>query len=353
MLGTIHFGLFDWLDRQPTMLWKTYHEHLQLLTIADQLGFFCYHLAEHHATPAGMAPSPNLFLAAAAQCTRKIRLGPLCYILPLYHPLRLVEEICMLDHLCNGRLDIGIGRGVSPHELAYHGVEPKNAGEMFQEAVRLLQTAFLNERLTYQGNFFHYQDVPREIVPYQQPYPPLWYPTSNSATITWLGEQGFNTVLRGSPNVLRGRVTRYWQVWQAHSHEPDRLNAHVLEPKVGITAQVFIAETDEQAEKVAREAHRTWFETFDQLWSAFGQSKDYYCGDFDAMMEEERMIVGSPARVRQQIARLIEITKANYFVASLFWGNLTYEHMHTSLLLFAKYVMPEFMGRQDAENTSA
>ena len=94
-MAQIEFGLFDWIDRSTAPLHQLYEERLQLLAAADQGGFFCYHLAEHHATPLGMAPSPALFLAAATQRTKRIRLGPLVYLLPLYDPLRLIED-CLL-----------------------------------------------------------------------------------------------------------------------------------------------------------------------------------------------------------------------------------------------------------------
>src|SRR5919202_1710705 len=93
----MEFGVFDWIDRDPLLLADTYEQRLQVIAAADALGFWCYHVAEHHQTPLGMAPSPGLFLAAAAQRTRRIRLGPLVYLLPLYEPLRLIEEVCMLD----------------------------------------------------------------------------------------------------------------------------------------------------------------------------------------------------------------------------------------------------------------
>src|SRR6267143_4486253 len=125
-MDQVSFGVFDWIDRGTGPVNRLYEERLKLLGAADDAGFFCYHLAEHHATPLGMAPSPALFLTAAAQRTRRIRLGPLVYLLPLYHPLRLIEEVCMLDHLSGGRLDLGIGRGISPIELGFLNV---NAGE--------------------------------------------------------------------------------------------------------------------------------------------------------------------------------------------------------------------------------
>src|SRR5512132_315765 len=124
-MANVEFGMFDWIDRrQQAPLGQLYEDRLRLLQAADAAGFFCYHLAEHHATPLGMAPSPSLFLTAAAQRTTHIRLGPLVYLLPLYDPLRLIEEVCMLDNLSNGRLELGVGRGVSPYELGYFGVDP-------------------------------------------------------------------------------------------------------------------------------------------------------------------------------------------------------------------------------------
>ena len=81
-----------------------------------------------------MAPSPNVFLAAVAQRTRRLRFGPLVYALPLHHPLRLIEEICMLDQMSGGRLDIGFGRGSSPIELALYGVDPDEAQAIYAKA---------------------------------------------------------------------------------------------------------------------------------------------------------------------------------------------------------------------------
>ena len=124
------FGIFDHIDRRDEPLQKTYQDRLTLIVAAEAAGFYCYHLAEHHATPLGMAPSPSVFLAAVAQCTRRIRLGPMVYVLPLYIPLRLIEEICMLDNLSGGRLDVGIGRGISPFEVGGYGIDPNESREI-------------------------------------------------------------------------------------------------------------------------------------------------------------------------------------------------------------------------------
>ena len=103
-----------------------------------EAGFYAYHVAEHHSTPLGMAPSPSVFLSAVAQRTRRLRFGPLVYALPLYHPMRLIEEICMLDQMSGGRLDIGFGRGASQIESAMYGNDPAKAELMYVEGLDLI-----------------------------------------------------------------------------------------------------------------------------------------------------------------------------------------------------------------------
>jgi alkanesulfonate monooxygenase SsuD/methylene tetrahydromethanopterin reductase-like flavin-dependent oxidoreductase (luciferase family) len=210
------FGLFDWIDRGTAPLHQLYAERLQLLEAADAAGFFGYHLAEHHATPLGMAPSPALFLTAAAQCTRRIRLGPLVYLLPLYNPLRLIEEVCMLDHLSGGRLELGVGRGVTPYELGYFGVDAAGSRAIFTEALAVLVAGLTHERLTFTGQHYQYHDVPMELHPLQQPYPPLWYPTHNPESVVYAARHGYHFVSLGPAAHVRQHVDMYWQTWESH-----------------------------------------------------------------------------------------------------------------------------------------
>ena len=211
-MADVTFGLFDWVDRGDAPLQQLYEERLQLLEAADAAGFFAYHLAEHHATPLGLASAPGVFLAAAAQRTRRLRLGPLVYILTLYNPLRLVEEICLLDHLSGGRLELGIGRGISPYELAAFGIDDDTAARaIFDEALAVVLAGLTHERLTFAGRHFRYQDVPMELRPLQQPYPPLWYPSQIPASAGRIAGQGYHFVRLGPAALARQPVADYWQ----------------------------------------------------------------------------------------------------------------------------------------------
>src|ERR1700680_4717870 len=157
------FGVFDHVDRGDLPLGEHYENRLKLIEAYDRLGIRTYHVAEHHATPVGMAPSPSVFLAAVAQRTRRLRFGPLVYTLSLHHPLRLVEEICMLDQMSGGRLEVGGGRGISPHEVAYYGVDPAKAQPMYIEALSVILAGLTHKTLSFAGEFYRFRDVPIEL----------------------------------------------------------------------------------------------------------------------------------------------------------------------------------------------
>src|SRR2546425_8528481 len=128
------FGVFDHMDSSGEPLRELFENRLRLAEAYDRAGIHALHVAEHHSTPLGMSPSPSVFLALVAQRTRRLRFGPLVYTLPLYHPLRLADEICTLDHLSGGRLELRVGRGASPLEIAWFGVGPQKTPGLHLEA---------------------------------------------------------------------------------------------------------------------------------------------------------------------------------------------------------------------------
>ena len=156
---TMKFGIFDHLDDSGLPTGKHFEDRFSLIEAYDRCGFYAYHLAEHHGTPLGMAPSPGVFLAAIAQRTKRLRFGPLVYLLPLYHPIRLIEEICMLDHMSNGRLELGVGRGVSPIEVGFYGVDPAEGPLRFAEALKVIRQGLTSDKLTFHGDYYSFSEV--------------------------------------------------------------------------------------------------------------------------------------------------------------------------------------------------
>jgi alkanesulfonate monooxygenase SsuD/methylene tetrahydromethanopterin reductase-like flavin-dependent oxidoreductase (luciferase family) len=346
--GLVRFSIFDWLDESGRDPADTYEERLRMVEQADRTGFFCYHLAEHHGTSLSTTPSPNLFLSAVAQRTRRLRLGALTYLLPHYPPLRLLEELCMLDQLSRGRLELGVSRGSSPHEGERLGVKRDDARPMFEEALQIILRGLATGEIDFQGRYFHYEKLTTRLRPRQRPYPPLWYPTSNSDSIPWLAAQGFSTVfslgLHPSFAHVQGMLERYRAEYEAHRDDPNRLNGHVAEPNYGFSTHVYVAETDEQARREARPAHAAWFENFTRRYVEIGEAERFAGrGDFDRLLQDEMMLIGSPATVRSQLSRQLEVSSANYFLGVFAFGSLPLEKVQRSLELFAREVMPAFV----------
>ena len=171
----MEFGIFDHLDNETLPFQQYYQERLKIIERYDQSGFHSYHLAEHHATTLGMAPSPNVFLSAVAQRTTQLRFGPMVYALPLYPPIRLAEEIALIDQMSGGRLDIGFGRGSSPVEISYFGIDPTKTEEIFQRDQPRILEALETGVMHVAEQDEPYRDIVLKIMPLQKPTPRVWY----------------------------------------------------------------------------------------------------------------------------------------------------------------------------------
>src|SRR6188768_3833584 len=159
----LEFGIFDHLDRNDLPLREYYEQRLKVIEAFDRAGFYAYHVAEHHFTPLGMAPSPSVFLSAIAQRTQRLRFGTFVYALPVHHPLRVLEEICMLDHLSGGRLEIGFGRGSVPYEISYYGQDAEERQQVYAERLELILKAFTASILNWKGKYDQFENVPMEM----------------------------------------------------------------------------------------------------------------------------------------------------------------------------------------------
>ena len=149
---SLSFGVFDQIESDGRSISDIYEEHLQLMEYADEVGFYCYHVSEHHGTPLSLSISPNIILSAAAQRTQQIRLAALVYCLPYYEPYRLANEINMLDHLTGGRIEVGVGRGISPIEAAFFGIpNVEESRSIYRETLDIMLSAFTSGELNYQG----------------------------------------------------------------------------------------------------------------------------------------------------------------------------------------------------------
>jgi len=337
----IDWGIFDWIEWDKNPPSQIFEDRLKLLEYADQQDFFCYHMAEHHTTPLSVAPSPGMFLSAVAQRTSRIRLGPLVFLLPLYNMLRLIQEVCMLDHLSKGRLELGVGRGIVPFEVDRFGVDPGEGRAIFDEALAVLLKGLNNETLDHQGQYYNYKDIKFWVRPYQQPHPPIWYASGNIETVPWMAQNGINTSHIFDTNAAtKKHFDLYQEEWEKHKGDSRRINPGTSEPKRGLTRHIYIAPTDSEAIDEARAAWQKWCDNINYLWKQ-GQSDNLkHLYDFDGMLANEKIIAGSPQSVREQVWRAIDETSINYFMGVFAWGNIPHEKAMRAMKHFVGEVMP-------------
>ena len=332
----LQFGIFDHLDRNDLPLRDYYEQRLKVIEDFDRSGFYAYHVAEHHFTPLGMAPSPSVFLSAIGQRTTRLRFGTFVYALPVHHPLRVFEEICMLDHMSGGRLEIGFGRGSVPFEISYYGQNAEERQQIYAERLELILKAFTVKTLDWDGKYDQFRNVPMEMQPLQQPHPPLWYGAHSPHSAERAARKGLNMVTNDMPGPTRAMVARYRQVWA-------EVHGAGTPPKMGMVRFIFVAGSDEKAMTVARRAYLRWRASFTHLSEMNGTlpQSPLRTDSFDTLIKQGQAIAGSPETVRAFLANQVEDSGVNYVVGQFCFGDLTLDEMRGSVALFASEVKPK------------
>jgi alkanesulfonate monooxygenase SsuD/methylene tetrahydromethanopterin reductase-like flavin-dependent oxidoreductase (luciferase family) len=326
-------GVFDHLDRGGFTVPELYNYRLRAIERYDEHGFYAYHLAEHHGTEVGMAPSPNLFLASAAQRTTRLRMGAMVYVLPAHNPLRLIEEICMLDNLSGGRIEIGLGRGASPYELAYFNTTSMQSRAIYSEACAVLLAGLGSPVLNYSGKHFNYEGIAMVLQPVQLPHPPLWHGLVRPNAVAWPATLRMNVVVNGASRYVRSLTDAYKTEWRKQ-HADDAL------PKIGISRHIVVADTDTEASDLARGGYANWHASNDSLWRANGARGIYFPPTFEEAVALGVVIAGNPDTVLRGLTATVEESGANYLIGRFTFGSMPIESVIRSIDLFGTEVAP-------------
>ena len=332
MTGPVRFGVFDHLDKSGAPIPDVYRQRLELVEQYDQAGFYAFHLAEHHASPLGLAPSPSVFLAAVAARTSKLRFGPLVYTLPLYEPLRLIQEIGMLDQMSNGRLEIGVGRGIVAFETAFFGLTHLDTPPRFDEALDLILHALQTDRLNYEGKFWTYRNIPMEIPPVQRPHPPVWYGVGRPDHGEWTAKRGMNIVANAEASACRPIFDSY------------RSAGGPSDAKLGFSRHLVIADTTEEAERLMEPGYARWRASLAKLWRDNGADPIRFPKDYWEAKERGIAIAGTAAQVADALASQIKESTANYLLCRFAFGDVPEAAARRSLEKFIGQIAPQFPG---------
>ena len=342
---TPQFAIFDHVEDIPgTPTSRLFKDRLELIKTADQAGFAGYHFAEHHGGELSLAPSQELLIAAASQVTEQIRMGPLVKLLPMHHPVRLIEDLCILDQLTEGRLEYGVGRGAVPIEHAWFSDGWHSSREKFTDTLGIIHRALATGEISSKGSeFFDFPTMPMATRPCQERIP-FWYPGSALTA----GRHGMSLMWPGK--IDQAAYEQYLTAWEEHKGGEIRMDGPDDAPRVGYSMVMAIAPTDAEAREIAqrgmdglvrrtREAHR--FDHLilpeDECYAAQGPLRAIHA-NMDLAVEFGH---GSPERVADNLSRLLADGMADYVCLMFPAGDMTMDESRRTLELFVGEVLPE------------
>ncbi len=243
-VGILQF--FGWRDRSVPLN-SVYDTALERFSIMDRTGYDAVWLAEHHFSSFSVCPSVHMMGTMAAARTKRLRIGTAVSLAPFYNPLRLAEEVALLDVLSGGRVNWGAGRGFERSEFAAFGIPGEESGPRFHEAVDIVLRAWTSERLTYQGKFHQYDGVEVLPKPLQAPHPPVWMAATSTSAIDWAAGQGYSILM--DPHSSRAELTRKRKYYAAKLMEAGHSDSGRTIPMARLVA---VDETAEKAREVAK-----------------------------------------------------------------------------------------------------
>lgn len=326
----MRFGLIDHVETRPRVpLSQIFRERLEYVQAAEAAGIWGYHTTEHHLSLLDATPSPGLLLAAMAPLTERIRLCSLVHILPMYHPVRLAEEVIMLDHLSKGRFELGCGKGVSPPEHRILDLETARIVDVFDDHLERMVTVLEGEAVDGAVN-------PFECV--QQPYPPLWY----AGNAVRAAELNMNAIIGGPPRAVAEAIAEHRRI-RAERTDPPRYNPNLERTTIGVGRHVVIRPNGQEAKRRAVESWKLYTPHINHHFDRTGEETPRdpsFGGNPEAAVGACALVAGSPQQVAESYIEMAEVGGPDYLLGHFFWGDLDHAEAMTSFELFVTEVMP-------------
>lgn len=349
----MHFAAFTHLSEKESVTHRQrFEEFAAEVRLTDELGYDYFFTTEHHFTRGfSLSPSQPVTLTVVAQNSKRMRFGPMVLQLPISQPLRVAEEMIMLDHLSGGRLDIGLGQGVSPHEHITYGLDTDSSIARFQEGLEIvLQALTADGPFSHSGRFWRYVDVDLPWRPLQRPHPPIWVPTSST-------ERGYTYGLRGFGVAGFGLVgmARCERVFREYRRGCDEAGRPPEQRSMAYLASTLVADTDAEAtalmyehlphqlalfEEERRRTLQMGGPAVERVNLAALRRLDTMRADMDGSADQLRFVHGSPETVACKIAHLRDRLGANVFIGEFSFGELTWKQVSRSHELFMTRVAP-------------
>jgi alkanesulfonate monooxygenase SsuD/methylene tetrahydromethanopterin reductase-like flavin-dependent oxidoreductase (luciferase family) len=320
--GILQF--FSWPERRVALP-TVYARALQRIEIMDRSGYDAVWLTEHHFSDYSVCPSIPVMGAHVAARTKRLRIGAAVTLAAFYHPLRLAEEIALLDILSDGRVNWGAGRGFDEREFRTFKVPVSESQARFREAVDVVKHAWASERLTYNGRFFSFDNVEVLPKPLQQPHPPMWVAASSPEATKWAASCGYSILI--GPH---GTHVEIGQQWERYCDWLTDNGYTIGGREIPIARMLAIGRTDSEAAEIARDGAKWLLKTYvDPVQLGFGGS------DPVQRYIDSVVIHGTVERVADDIARLHEDAHLDYLIGAPL--------SHETFLAFTDRVLPRLV----------
>jgi alkanesulfonate monooxygenase SsuD/methylene tetrahydromethanopterin reductase-like flavin-dependent oxidoreductase (luciferase family) len=337
--GTDHFPhhLGVWYDFRNPLAWRIpwqqlYNETLDQASWAEELGFNSVWLSEHHFTDDGYMPSVPSALAAIAARTDRIRLGTAVLLAPLHHPLRLAEDLAVVDLISNGRLDIGIAAGYRSKEFEVMAVPKTERGQRTEETVQLLRLAWTGEKFSFRGKSYRFEDVTVTPQPAQEAGPPIFLGGSSIAPARRAGRLGCGFAADSG-----GSLDLYGVYTEAFTPVEGGLAA----PEIKANRMVYVTDDPERAWSLLG-PHLLYQNNVYAQWAREAGEPNARPGDLTdtAELPRDSFLIGTPEEV---LAELMAVFAQGPVSEVIFWARppgLTVEDSSASLQLIADQILP-------------
>ncbi|MEA2511041.1 MAG: hypothetical protein QOJ59_528 [Thermomicrobiales bacterium] len=336
---SVSFGLFDIMQIDPTDPAghaEVFRRRLDDLGYADEVGLDAAFTAERHFMGHYRSSAPTAWLGAASQRTSRIRLGVLAYTLPLHSPVRLAEEVAVLDHLSGGRLEVGLGLGHRPEELVAIGVDPTQRIPIFQERLAIMQALWSGGQVTLDSEHNTLRDVVIHPTPLQEPHPPLWYAGGAPGAANWAGSYGMSLAVGFAP--LRDLVpaTAAFKAGRLARRDLSDDQPAPGEGRIALMRHLYLAESDERAKaEMTDDLYRlhTLHQAVDE--SSRPERRGAAAEEADRLIRDEIYVAGGPETVARAIAFAHRTLGIDLFLGNPYAAGIDDERVRRTMYLLA------------------
>ncbi|MGE3271197.1 MAG: LLM class flavin-dependent oxidoreductase [Chloroflexota bacterium] len=345
----MQFGLlYMMFGHQPADDPSFYRDVLDQVEEADRIGFDCVWFAEHHFETAsefcGRLPAPMLFVSAAAQRTKRIRIGTGVRVLSLHNPVIMAEEAAVADILTGGRLNLGAGQGVNP-DLEKFGLSTAEKHPRYREMLDVMTGAWKPGTITYDGTYFQYDDVCVIPKPIQKARDMLWVAARDQGSIEYAGQHGYALLIGQAEPTAR-------QAMYAAQYRQAALAAG-NQPRVGGTRLVFVGETTAEARAEIEDSIWRYYRRFSgspyyKLAIEEGRIRPNDNPSMEEAMENLNFIVGDPEHVAEQLEPFCNALGVTTLTCMMHVAGIRHDQMIRSMRLFQREVKPCLLARLGA-----